>query len=131
MSTNAPGPILDPFKLAGQLSGKLLLDGALTPALSGKTFPVINPATGKTIAEAAQGEQADVDAAVDSAAKAQIGWAKLPAPHRGKAVPECGPPFNEHPEEPGRLAALSTRQPPRPASPAHPGAAPHVRALLG
>src|SRR5258708_12695290 len=101
MSTNAPGPILDPFKLAGQLSGKLLLDGALTPALSGKTFPVINPATGKTIAEAAQGEQADVDAAVDSAAKAQIGWANLPAPQPPKAVPPCRRPLNQHLNDPG------------------------------
>src|SRR5258708_27528157 len=101
MSTNAPGPILDPFKLAGQLSGKLLLDGALTPALSGKTFPVINPATGKTIAEAAQGEQADVDAAVDSAAKAQIGWAKLPPPHPRQAVAAIGRPLDQHVPELG------------------------------
>src|SRR5258708_36623093 len=101
MSTNAPGPILDPFKLAGQLSGKLLLDGALTPALSGKTFPVINPATGKTIAEAAQGEQADVDAAVDSAAKAQIGWAKLPPPQRGKGGAGCGRLLNEQDRKSG------------------------------
>jgi acyl-CoA reductase-like NAD-dependent aldehyde dehydrogenase len=107
-ASNALTPNLDPQALATQLSGKLLLDGALTPALSGKTFEVMNPATGKTIAQAALGEKADVDAAVESAAKAQTGWAKLTARQRGKAVAECGRVLNEHVEELGRLVALET-----------------------
>ena len=108
MTTNVATPILDPLKLAGELSGKLLIDGALTPALSGKTFPVANPATGRKIADAALGEEADVNAAVESAAKAQLGWAKLTARQRGKAVAECGRVLNEHIEELGRLVALET-----------------------
>ncbi len=108
MTSNVQTPVLDPFKLAEQISGKLLLDGALTPALSGKSFPVHNPATGKKIGDAALGEQADVDAAVESSAKAQISWAKLTARQRGKAVAECGRVLNEHVEELGRLVALET-----------------------
>src|SRR4051812_36616206 len=107
-TANELTPILEPQKLAAQLSGKLLIDGALTPARSGKTFPVVNPATGKPIAEAALGEKADVDAAVASAVKAQQGWAKLSARQRGKAVAECGRVLNEHVEELGRLVALET-----------------------
>ena len=107
-TSNALTPVLDPQALATQLSGKLLLDGALTPALSGKTFEVMNPATGRTIARAALGEKPDVDAAVVSAAKAQSGWAKLTARQRGKAVQECGRVLNEHVEELGRLVALET-----------------------
>jgi acyl-CoA reductase-like NAD-dependent aldehyde dehydrogenase len=107
-TANVLSPILDPLKLAGQLSGKLLLDGALTPALSGKTFAVVNPATGKPIAEAALGEKADVDAAVAAAVKAQVGWAKLTARQRGKAIADCGRLLNEHVEELGRLVALET-----------------------
>ena len=107
-TSNALTPVLDPQALATQLSGKLLLDGALTPALSGKTFEVMNPATGRTIARAALGEKPDVDAAVVSAAKAQSGWAKLTARQRGKAVKECGRVLNEHVEELGRLVALET-----------------------
>jgi acyl-CoA reductase-like NAD-dependent aldehyde dehydrogenase len=105
---NTLTPLLEPQKLAQQLSGKMLIDGALTPAISGKTFPVVNPSTGKQIAEAAFGEKADVDAAVASAAKAQGPWAKLTARQRGKAVADCGRLLNEHVEELGRLVALET-----------------------
>jgi aldehyde dehydrogenase (NAD+) len=107
-AANTLSPVLDPLKLAGQLSGKLLRDGGLLPAASGKTFPVVNPATGQKIADAALGEAADVDAAVESAAKAQAAWAKLTARQRGKAVAECGRLLNEHVEELGRLVALET-----------------------
>lgn len=105
---NTFAPVLDPQALAKQLSGKMLIDGALTPALSGKTFPVVNPATGVRIAEAALGEKADVEAAVASAVKAQSGWAKLTARQRGKAVADCGKLLSEHVEELGRLIALET-----------------------
>ena len=36
----------DPFALARALSGKHFYAGEMRPSLSGKTFPVINPATG-------------------------------------------------------------------------------------
>jgi aldehyde dehydrogenase (NAD+) len=51
------------------------IDGAFTPP--GRSFSVINPATGKTIARATQGSAADVDAAVAAARRAQPGWAAL------------------------------------------------------
>ncbi|MBI3452676.1 MAG: aldehyde dehydrogenase family protein [Rhodospirillales bacterium] len=107
-AANALSPILDPLALAGQLSGKLLIDGALTPAVSGKTFPVINPATGKKFAEAALGEKSDVAAAVSAAARAQPAWARIPARQRGKLIADCGRLLNEHVEELGRLVALET-----------------------
>lgn len=107
-TANTLSPILEPHSLARQLSGRMLIDGALTPAISGKTFPVVSPATGKPVGEAAFGEKADVDAAVASAVKAQIGWAKLTARQRGKAVADCGRLLNEHVEELGRLIALET-----------------------
>ena len=68
-----------PATLAKRLSGLHLIDGKLVPAQSGKTFPVLNPATGETCAEAAFGDAADVDRAVQTAAKAQKDWAKRPA----------------------------------------------------
>ena len=48
------------------LSGKHFYAGEMRPSLSGKVFPVINPATGEQVAEAAFGEAADVDAAVQA-----------------------------------------------------------------
>ena len=64
MSANRLQPVLDPRLLAGELSNKMLINGAATPAISGRTFAVVNPATGEAIAEAAFGEAGDVDAAV-------------------------------------------------------------------
>lgn len=99
---------LDPFALARALSGKHFIDGDFQPASGGKTFPVVNPATGETVAEAAFGEAADVDAAVAAAVKAQKEWAKRPARERGKLVAECGRLLTERVEELGRLIALET-----------------------
>ena len=49
---------------------KLLIDGRWLPAASEMTFEVKNPATGATIARAAEGDTADVDAAVRAARRA-------------------------------------------------------------
>lgn len=101
-------PNQDPFALAGELSGKLLIDSAMVPARGGRTFPNVNPATGAVIGEAALGEAADVDAAVQAASRAQKAWAKVPARERGKLVTECGRLLNGHVEELARLVALET-----------------------
>jgi aldehyde dehydrogenase (NAD+) len=105
---NALAPNIDPFALARQMSGFNLIEGALVPAISGKTFAVVNPATGKEIGRAALGEKADVDAAVAAAAKAQQGWAKLAARQRGKLLTECGRVLSDHVEELARLVALES-----------------------
>src|SRR5262249_1275909 len=107
-SANTLAPVLDPHALAGTLSGKLLIDGALTAARSGKSFAVVNPATGETVTQAALGEKPDVDAAVAAAVKAQAPWARMVARERGKLLAECGRRLNEHVEELGRLVALET-----------------------
>jgi phenylacetaldehyde dehydrogenase len=49
---------------------QLFIGGEWVPARSGKTFDVINPATGQVIAKAAAGDAADIDAAVKAARKA-------------------------------------------------------------
>jgi hypothetical protein len=108
MQNNRLKPELDPCALARELSGKLLIGGALVPARRGGTFPNVNPATGAVIGQAAEGDAADVDAAVQAAAHAQKAWAKLPARERGKLIVECGRVLNEHVEELGRLVALET-----------------------
>src|SRR5260221_9869275 len=101
-------PTLDPHALARALSNRLLIDGTLRPAVSGRSFAVINPATGAAIAEAAEGDAADVDLAVAAAQKAQKAWAKTASRERGRLVGECGRLLNQHSEELGRLIALET-----------------------
>lgn len=48
----------------------LWIDGRETAAISGETFPVLDPGRGETIGRAARGAQADVDRAVEAARKA-------------------------------------------------------------
>jgi aldehyde dehydrogenase family protein len=43
---------------------RLLIDGKLVDAASGKTFPDYNPATGTILAQVAEAEAEDVDRAV-------------------------------------------------------------------
>ncbi len=106
MSTASPNP--DPFALARELSGKLLIDGALVPAGSGRTFDVVNPATRERIGLAADADAADVDRAVLAAAKAQKEWKKIHPRERGRLVAECGRRLGEHLEAIARLVSLET-----------------------
>jgi acyl-CoA reductase-like NAD-dependent aldehyde dehydrogenase len=99
---------LDPFALAAELSDKLLIDGKLVPALNGRTFDVVNPATGARIATAAEADAEDVDRAVAAAVKAQKAWKKLHPRERGRLVAECGRRLAQHAEEIARLIALET-----------------------
>ncbi|MBL8669225.1 MAG: aldehyde dehydrogenase family protein [Alphaproteobacteria bacterium] len=105
---NALVPTLDPHALAKALSGFHLIDGVLRPAVSGKTFDVVSPATRKVVGQAAYGEKADVDVAVAAAKRAQVEWGKRSARERGKLVAECGRKLADHVEELARLVALET-----------------------
>lgn len=101
-------PCLDPFALAKALSGSHFIDGGYVPGRNGQTFAVVNPATGTEVARAAEGDAADVDAAVASAARAQKAWAKVPARKRGAMVHACAALLKDHVEELSRLIALET-----------------------
>jgi aldehyde dehydrogenase (NAD+) len=101
-------PTLDERALARALSGHHFIGGRFVPAISGKTFAVVNPATGEEIGRAAEGDAADVAAAVANAKAAQKAWAKLPARKRGALVHQCGQLLKDHVEELGRLIALET-----------------------
>jgi acyl-CoA reductase-like NAD-dependent aldehyde dehydrogenase len=102
------GPTLDQAALALALSGSHFIGGKLTPAGSGRSFAVVNPATGVEVGRAAAGDAADVDIAVRNAATAQKGWAAMPARKRGALVAACAALIREHVEELARLIALET-----------------------
>ena len=65
---------------------ELFVDGTWRPPESGAYEPTINPATEEPLAEIAQANDADVDAAVAAARAALPRWQKLPALERGKYV---------------------------------------------
>jgi aldehyde dehydrogenase (NAD+) len=101
-------PSLDERALAKALSGRHFIGGAFTAAASGRSFPVVNPATGQEIAHAAMGDARDVDIAVRNAADAQKAWARTPARKRGALVAQCAGLIRTHVEELARLIALET-----------------------
>ncbi len=70
------GPALDWIKSHKGRFG-LFIDGEWTKAKSGEAFDTASPANGETLAKIAQGNAADVDAAVAAARTAQPGWAGL------------------------------------------------------
>jgi len=98
----------NPLALAKQLAARHLIEGGLIPAQAGKTFSVFNPATGEFFAEAAAGDEKDVDRAVQAAARAQKDWAQKPARERGKLVAEVARLILDHAEELAQLMTLET-----------------------
>src|SRR6266513_2045352 len=66
----------------------LFIGGKWQDSVSGKTFPTINPATGETICQVAEGDKADVDLAVKAARKTfEDGpWPKMSASERGRLM---------------------------------------------
>ena len=67
---------------------RLLIDGKLVEAASGKTFPVYNPATGAILMQVAEADSVDVDRAVKAARKAfdEGPWGKISPSERGKLL---------------------------------------------
>ena len=64
---------------------QLFIGGQWIPAKSGKTFETCNPATEEVIAQVAEGDAADVDAAVRAAREAFDSgpWPRMNARERG------------------------------------------------
>src|SRR5580658_6834985 len=86
----------------------LFIGGRWLDSASGKTFPTINPATGETICQVAEGDKADIDKAVKAARKAfEDGspWRRMNASDRGRLLNKLADLIEKNQEE---LAALET-----------------------
>ncbi|MFI5349002.1 MAG: aldehyde dehydrogenase family protein [Elusimicrobiota bacterium] len=85
----------------------LWIDGKSVGALSGRRFPVLNPADGKVLAEVSEGGLEDVDAAVRAAARAAAGpWGRTNARGRAKVMFQIARLLRENAEE---FVLLETR----------------------
>src|SRR5262245_11060974 len=91
----------------------LFIDGQWVPAQSGKTFDVINPATGQVIAKCAAGDAADIDAAVKAARKAfeSPPWSSLNPGGRSKLMWKLAEAIETNAEELGLLETLDNGMP--------------------
>jgi len=89
------------------------IGGNWVPAVSGKTFETINPATEEVITQVAEGDAADVDLAVKAARKAfQSGpWAKMDARDRGRLMYKLADLIEEDIDELALLETLDNGKP--------------------
>jgi acyl-CoA reductase-like NAD-dependent aldehyde dehydrogenase len=85
---------------------KMWIGGKWVDAESGKTYQVINPATGEEIAQVPMGGKADVDKAVEAARKAFPVWSKKTQVERYQMGMKIAAVMRENAKEIGRIDTL-------------------------
>ena len=92
---------------------KLLIDGKLVDAASGKTFPVYNPATGTVLAQVAEADVKDVDIAVRAARRAfdEGPWSKMSPSDRGKLLWRLAELIEQNSEEFAEIESIDNGKP--------------------
>jgi phenylacetaldehyde dehydrogenase len=92
---------------------KMLINGKWVDAVSGKTFPTYDPATGKEMARVAEGDAADVHLAVTAARNAfdKGPWRRMTASERGKLIWKLADLLEKNLEEFAQLEALDNGKP--------------------
>ncbi|KAK1297239.1 hypothetical protein QJS10_CPB15g00911 [Acorus calamus] len=86
---------------------QLLIDGKFVDAISGRTFPTLDPRTGDIIAHVAEGDEEDVGLAVTAARKAfdEGPWTRMTAYERSMVLYRFADLIEKHNDE---IAALET-----------------------
>src|SRR6266496_1023505 len=113
------GIAISPFQIDSRVSDfiekprKMLIGGKWVNAASGKTFPTYNPATGEVLAQIAEGDRQDIDAAVKAARKAFDSgpWPRMTTSERGRLIWKLADLLEEHTEEFATLETLDNGKP--------------------
>ncbi len=94
-------------------SHRMLVDGRLVGASSGKTFAVLNPATGEEICQVPEADHVDVDLAVRAARRAfdTGAWPALSPSKRGQLLWRLADLIEQHTDEFAELEALDNGKP--------------------
>jgi aldehyde dehydrogenase (NAD+) len=89
--------------------GKLFIDGKYEDAVSGRSIPVMNPATGDQLATVPDAGPEDVDRAVDAARRSFEGrvWRGIQASQRERIIWRIGEMIQENKEELAMLESLN------------------------
>ena len=92
---------------------KMLINNQWVESVSGKTFPVYNPATGEVMAHVAEGGAKDIDLAVKAARAAfQTGrWRTMTASERGRMLWTLGDLIEKNLQELAELESLDNGKP--------------------
>jgi len=87
------------------------INGAFVAPAEGNSEPILNPATGETIAEAPLSTAADVDAAVGAARRAFDGWSQTTPAARAEALLKLAATIEERGAELARDEAINAGKP--------------------
>ncbi len=92
---------------------KMFINGKWVSSVSGKTFPVYNPATGEVMAQVAEGDREDINVAVKAARNAfeSGAWPRMSASERGRLVWKLADLLEQHTEEFAQLESLDNGKP--------------------
>src|SRR5580704_3081837 len=92
---------------------RLLIDGKLVDAASGKTFPDYNPATGTILTQVAEADAEDVDRAVKAARRAfdEGPWSKMSPSDRGKLLWKLAALIEQNSEEFAEIESIDNGKP--------------------
>jgi aminobutyraldehyde dehydrogenase len=116
---------------ATETTHEMFIDGERVAATEGETEPVINPATGETIAEVAKGSEEDVNRAVAAAERAFPAWAAVAPAQRSLALLKLADRLEENAEEFAQLESLNVGKPINMARDEIPFAVDHIRFFAG
>lgn len=97
--------------LLAQVPTGLFIGGEWTDAESGRTLPVLDPATGETLLEIADAGPADAVRALDAAVAAQQEWAATPPRRRSDILRRAFDLVREHAEDLALLMTLEMGKP--------------------
>lgn len=91
----------------------MFIGGKWVDSASGKTFPTLNPATGETICQVAEGDKADIDLAVKAARKAYESgpWSRMNASDRGRLMHKLADAIEANTDELAALESLDNGKP--------------------
>ena len=91
----------------------LFIGGKWQDSVAGKTFATVNPASGDTICQVAEGDKADIDLAVKAARKAfEDGpWSRTNASDRGRLLHKLADLIEKNQDELAALEALDNGKP--------------------
>jgi succinate-semialdehyde dehydrogenase/glutarate-semialdehyde dehydrogenase len=89
----------------------LFIDGSWSPSASGRTIPVLNPATGDEIGKVAHADRADLDRALKAADKGYQVWRKVPAYDRYKIMRKAADNVRARADEIARIMTIEQGKP--------------------
>ncbi|MBI3759805.1 MAG: aldehyde dehydrogenase family protein [Deltaproteobacteria bacterium] len=105
-----PGRAADAFL---SRAGRFLIGGEFVGAVSGKSFEVRDPSTGKVVARVAEADSRDVDAAVAAARRAFDGgpWPRMKPAERARMIWRLGDLIDKNAAELAEIEALDNGKP--------------------